>query len=317
MTTDYILFVHGVNVNETSVDNPVYANKLIEAIEKKTNQLLQVKSIPLYWGNVPDEPLKELEQKLRASAIWEKLWFKDFRISQILPFIGDAALYLSRHFSFLAVEQLREQTAIRLNDINLDSETNKSRLHLVTHSWGTVILFDVLFAGRWDDPNIPGFHSVQEIRQKIFGLLPEVNQGIRLASIHTMGSPIALFSLITFIGRNNPGSSHDISPKLKELFRKFNEQKIKIYWQNYIHPGDPIAWPLEGVLPTLVGRDFTKNVEVKDVLTQGTGGLDFLGNLLQGTFLSLINGGSAHNSYWENEEVANNISQIIINSSIT
>jgi len=30
------------------------------------------------------------------------------------------------------------------------------RLHLVTHSWGTVILFDLLFASRWDDEKVPG-----------------------------------------------------------------------------------------------------------------------------------------------------------------
>ncbi len=316
MTTDYILFVHGVNVREPSPDNPIYANKLIQAIEQKTNQLLQVKSIPLYWGNVTDEPLKELEQSLRASAVWEKLWFRDFRIEEILPFVGDAALYLSRHFSYLAVEQLKAQTENSLNDFNSGSELSKSRLHLVTHSWGTVILFDILFARRWDEPTIPGHNSVQEIRQKIFGLLPDLDKGIRLASIHTMGSPIALFSLITFIGRDNPGSSHDISPKLKELFRNLNERNLKIYWSNYIHPGDPIAWTLEGVLPGLVGREFTQNVEVKDILTYGTGGLEFFGNLLQGTFLSLINGGSAHNSYWENQEIADRISQIIINSSI-
>ena len=44
------------------------------------------------------------------------------------------------------------------------------RLHLVTHSWGTVILFDVMFAPRWDDTDLDHDtrRRIQNIREGLF-----------------------------------------------------------------------------------------------------------------------------------------------------
>ncbi len=183
-------------------------------------------------------------------------------------------------------------------------------MHLITHSWGTVILFDILFANRWDDPTLPGFSHVQKIRQAIFGLSPHEQSGIRLASISTMGSPLALFSLITIIGSSQGGSTHDITPNLEELFSRLiiNEQKMP--WLNFTHPGEPIAYPLEKVLPNLVDPQH-KFIDIEDVLTSGSGWLEFISRPLAGSFLSLMNGGNAHLSYWESKLVAERIAEII------
>lgn len=305
MATDYILFIHGVNVRDNNPEQPTYADELFELITRAARQLT-LKKIPLYWGNVPKTALDELSSALKGSSVWDRLWFKDFRLQQILQFAGDAALYISRHVGSQAVEQLARQAEQGLAGFN----PQRDRLHLVTHSWGTVILFDILFARRWDDESVPGFQSVQKIRQKIFGIPPEPESGIRLSSVHTLGAPIALFSLISIIGGDDRGSTHDISPRLKELIANLSQQGIILPWLNFIHPGDPIAWPLEQVLPKLVDEQ-QQFIRVKDILSYGSGGLEFVGNLLQQTFLSLVNGGSAHGSYWTNDKVAQEISSVL------
>jgi len=69
-----------------------------------------------------------------------------------MQFIGDATLYINRHVDAKVVEELARQI-----EANLPSQPQPDdRLHVVAHSWGTVILFDILFAGRWDLPTVPG-----------------------------------------------------------------------------------------------------------------------------------------------------------------
>jgi hypothetical protein len=314
MATDYLLFVHGVNVREQLENEKQktyrYADSLFNLIQREV-PALKLRKVPLYWGNVSDAVLREFQPSITTAAAWQQFWYKDFRNRQLLPFTGDAALYISRHVGSLAVEQLKEQ-AFEL----LSGYQPEDRLHLVTHSWGTIILFDILFASRWDDPKIPGHQSVQDIRQNLFGVPPNVPQGIRLASIHTMGSPLAIFSLITLIGRFNEGSSHDISPKLEQLLKNLTQGSgNKIPWRNFVHPGDPIALPLEKVVPILVDQS-AKYINIQDILTSGSGWLEVLAKPLRSTFLALINGGNAHDSYWRSLTVAQAIAQTILTTAI-
>ncbi|HIK33761.1 MAG TPA: hypothetical protein IGS17_19635 [Oscillatoriales cyanobacterium M59_W2019_021] len=313
MTTDYLLFVHGVNVRERLENEQQktyrYADSLFDLIQREVPSL-QLRKVPLYWANVSEAVLRDFQPSITNASAWQQFWYKDFRTQQLLPFTGDAALYISRHVGSLAVEQLKEQAFSMLTGYQPDD-----RLHLVTHSWGTVILFDMLFASRWDDPDIPGHQSVQDIRRNLFGVPPGEPEGIRLASINTMGSPLAMFSLITLIGRFNEGSSHDISPKLENLLANLTRDGNKIPWQNFVHPGDPIALPLEKVVPILVDRS-ERYIDIQDILVLGSGWLEMLAKPLKSSFLSLVNGGNAHNSYWNSLEVARAISKIILTTSL-
>ncbi|WP_341529901.1 hypothetical protein WKK05_11605 [Nostoc sp. UHCC 0302] len=119
--------------------------------------------------------------------------FREFREKQLLQLAGDAALYISRFLGANVVKLLKSDAYSGLNNFQPND-----RLHLVTHSWGTIILFDILFAARWDAPDIPGHQDVTQIRDIIFGIsgIEDQLHGIELASIHTMGSPIGIFSLI-------------------------------------------------------------------------------------------------------------------------
>lgn len=316
MTKEYILFLHGVNVREPEENERrhkyTYADNLFrltaEAVRQKDSTRKCIK-VPLYWGNVNQRALDELLSSLKDSSKWNQLWFQDFRQKQLLQFVGDAGLYISRLIGSMAADQLKEQVFE-----NLKKYEPEDRLHLVTHSWGTVILFDILFASRWDDPKIPGYQSVKGIRDQLYGIGADLKRGIRLASIQTMGSPIALFSLITISGRNaNDESMYDISSGLQDLLKNLVQGNKKLPWLNFIHPGDPIAWSLEKVIYKLiVGAD--RYVQVEDILTRGSGFWEFISQTppIRQTFLALANGGSAHGSYWQNKDVAKRIAANIL-----
>ena len=316
MAKDYVLFLHGVNVRETKENekkqNYTYADKLfnsiVELVRQKDRHRECIK-VPLYWGDVNQNALNELLVNLKGSSKWNQLWFQDFRKNQMLQFVGDGGLYISRLIGSMAADQLKKQTFK-----GLEKYEQGDRLHLVTHSWGTIVLFDILFASRWDIPEIPGYDSVKAIRDQVYGIGDNPKRGIRLASIQTMGSPIALFSLITINGRNaNDESTHDLSPGLNNLLKNVVQGDQELCWLNFIHPGDPIAWPLENVITKLI-PDSGSYVRVEDILTDGSGFLNFVAQnpAIRQTFLALVNGGSAHGSYWENQHVAQRIAANIL-----
>ncbi|MBD2099313.1 hypothetical protein [Leptolyngbya sp. FACHB-261] len=333
MATDYIVFVHGVNTREQR-EQSSYADDLFERIQdclvqdscQRGGLSVKVKSVPLYWGDVNKQAEDELLAKLRdpQGCCWDKLWFKEFRAKQLLQFAGDAALFISRKVGSKIVDELKQQALA-----HLEGYQPEDRLHLVTHSWGTVILFDILFAARWDQKGMPGYQSAQAIRQGMFGMGPNPEQGIRLASIHTMGSPIALFSLIDVVqgkdiergqreltqGESVQMSSHDITPQLQELLKNMHQMLglKKLPWHNFIHPGDPVAYPLACLMSDLVDGK-KRYLDIRDRVLRNSTLLDYLNQPVSQCFLSLLHGGSAHSSYWKNQEVAETIAQTIRDS---
>jgi hypothetical protein len=304
MATDYILFVHGVNTREER-ERPEYADPLFTLIQESVSDRdRDLNKVVFYWGNLKDlvDAETKLLERLKASPLWEQMWFRTFREQQILQFAGDAALYISRHVGSQLVKKLKADIGTPHSD---------DRLHLVTHSWGTVIIFDILFAGRWDDPNVPGHDEVMAIRDAIFGISgydPNPHQGIQLASIHTMGSPVAIFSLTDV-----SASGHDITPKLQELLENLHAARRgeKLPWRNYIHPGDPIAYPLKELITSMVDSE-RKYLDIQDLITHEAGIFDFLNEPISQTTLALLHGGKAHGSYWNSEKVAQAIAKVLM-----
>jgi hypothetical protein len=129
-----------------------------------------------------------------------------------------------------------------------------------------------------------------------------------------MGSPIPLFSLITISGKDvNNRSTHDISPGLACLLKKLVQGEKKLSWLNFIHPGDPIAWPLETLIgQVIVGAE--KYLQVEDILTRGSSPWEYIAQMpiIRQTPLALVNGGSAHGSYWQNKDIAKRIAAQIV-----
>ena len=310
MATDYILFIHGVNTRDER-ENPRYADDLIEGIKSESHDFLP---IPVYWGDVNEEAETTLLKRLQASPLWDEMWFRTFREQQLLQFAGDAALYISRHVGYKVVQRLKTDALKVLQHAQPDD-----CLHLVTHSWGTVILFDILFATRWDDPKVSGHGEVMEIRDCIFGLSGKddsTHQGIQLASIHTMGSPIAIFSLTSVNSDSDQpdsdSSSHDITSRLQQLLENLYQARNgePLPWRNFIHPGDPIAYPLEKLMKDLVDKD-EKYIDFQDLITQEPKLFGFLTEPISQTTLALLQGGEAHGSYWQSQKVIQEISSIL------
>jgi hypothetical protein len=317
MATDYVLFNHGVNTRDVR-PQPTYADPLFDLIERYYDhpQGRTLKKIALYWGDVNEKEEQDLLKSYQSSSIWEKLWFLQFREKQLLQFTGDAALYISRAVGYKVADALKEQAIAGLQGY----DPNEDRLHIVTHSMGTVILFDILFSARWDPDYIPGHSSVEVIRAGLFGVAPNPTQGIRLGSISTMGSPIGFFSLLDV----TPGpqemqdaeghilSTHDITPRLQQLLENLYQAlgKKKLPWYNFVHPGDPIAYPLEKLLPQLVDAE-SRYIDIQDILTHTTSLSDLLTEPVSQTLFALLHGGEAHNSYWQLDQVAQQIAQAI------
>lgn len=225
---------------------------------------------------------------------------QQFRSEAVLEFVGDAALYLSRHVGAQVVRRFHEAMQIIARP-----SAPGDRLHLVTHSMGTVILFDLLFAARWEDPRLDTDASTQDIRPLIaqirnilFGLGSDQNIGMPIASIHTLGSPLALFSLLSVTGE----STHDLTSNLRVLLQKLYRQRgmRSLPWCNLIHPGDPIAYPLQGVMAQMLSSA-QLYVHTRDVITERSNPLINIG------LFPLLKAEKAHNSYWQNRVTADTI----------
>ena len=204
----------------------------------------------------------------------------------------------------------------------------------MTHSLGTIILFDILFSARWDQEGISGHDSVMKIRDAIYGVTGNSlnpKQGIHLGSITTMGAPIGLFSLTdvdppAVDAQSDPSkatSTHDITPSLVQLLTKLHQELggSKLPWRNFVHPGDPIGSTLEGILPGMVDENKTY-IDLKDILVPADlkesfkGGILDLGlelgaRALNQTAFAILDGANAHNGYWESSQVAEAITQLI------
>ncbi len=316
MPTDYILFNHGVSTRDTHPE-PTYADELFELIQSHYHptSARTLKKIVLYWGDVNNAAEQQLLAAYRSSAIWEKMWFKSIRETHIMQFVGDGALYLSRYVGAKVASVLEEQTRAGLEGFNPEED----RVHLVTHSMGTIILFDMLFSARWDPVHVPGYSSVNAMRHLFFGIGPNPEAGIPLGSISTLGSPIGFFSLLdvdrnienTTDSHGNILSTHDVSPRLARMLISLRKGLgRKLPWYNFVHPGDPVAYPLEKLLPQLVDRN-NQCIDIQDILIASNHFADMLAEPMQQSLIALLHGMKAHGEYMESPAVARKIVEAI------
>jgi len=331
MATDYILFIHGVNTRE-NVEPPTYADELFTLIRDTIVQHSNGKSVhnlikvPLYWGSVGVPAENALRKEYHSSPQWKKFWFRNMRSGVLLEFAGDIALYMSRYFGARVADKMKDDALKLLGNPTTLNPDSGDRLHIVAHSLGTVILFDILFSARWDQEGIPGYDSVKAIREAIYGVEPDWAKGIRLASISTMGSPLGLFSLMdvnksTVEKKNDKNeivNTHDITPRLQQLLErlstKMEGEGRRLPWLNFAHPGDPLAAPLVPLMPNMIDGE-RKYVHIEDIILQNTTIADRIGQLLSKSPLALFHAGSAHLSYLTNRQVAEKIAKTILAAS--
>ncbi|MBE9137841.1 hypothetical protein IQ254_11660 [Nodosilinea sp. LEGE 07088] len=304
MATDYVLFVHGVKHRQLD-DFARTTQALLQTVQRQIGRSDRtIKPIVVFWGDLNVAPQADLKQGLEASPQWRNLWLTDFRTQEVLEFAGDAALYLSRHVGAQVVQRFQQQ----LLPVLQGSQPG-DRLHIVTHSLGTVIFFDLLFATRWDDPRLDDDNRTRQtraivklLREAFFGLGQQPGEGIPISSVHTLGSPIALFSLLSVTG----DSTHDLTKDMRSLLQNLYHQRglKSLPWYNYLHPGDPIAYPLQGLMPRLMGNA-QLYVHLRDVITEHRGLPITVGRL------PLLWGGDAHGSYWKSTTVVKTLTEAL------
>ncbi|BAU65276.1 hypothetical protein STA3757_26570 [Stanieria sp. NIES-3757] len=226
-----IFFIHGVATRDVK-----YANSLKMALKQELSRQGKVSPhfYSSFWGNALsdvdkmwswiDIDLKTVKQNHPEIDLKDCLKYREFRESFLSEFVGDMFTYLNERRG----SEIRKLIAQQLIQF-LQENSQEIELHIITHSLGSVILWDILFAERFK-PNDPAF----EIRSLIRNLSDQSKQEqIYLKSITTMGSPILFFNTMLGVDSN----------KVREFANR--NQNYLLKWLNIIHSSDIIAYPLK------------------------------------------------------------------------
>lgn len=283
-----IFFIHGVATRDVK-----YAEPLKIAIKNELKQ--QGKELPYFyasfWGNASkdvekmwnniDKDLNSLQQKYSKIEIKDCLRYRDFREGLFSEFVGDMFTYLNEKRGF----EIRQLVAQQLMQF-LQDHPHETELHIISHSLGSVILFDILFAERFqqNDPAFAIRSIIQNLNEKL------ATKQVELKSITTMGSPILVFN--TMLGIN--------PEKIREFAQRNQDYCFK--WLNIIDRSDIIAYPLKSSFCLLP----SDKLEIKDIYVDTNNHLAAktfrsVGQELAAMALDTI---TAHVNYWNYFKIA-------------
>lgn len=291
-----VFFIHGVATRDVK-----YSNSLIDGIKKEFSQADQ--KLPYFytsfWGHILndfnkiwnhiDKDLNDLEKRSPSINAKDAFRYRQFREGLISEFVGDMFTYMNekqgREVRQLIADQLRKF---------IEKHSEEEEIHIISHSLGTVILWDVLFSDKFkeDDPA----HVIRS-------LISEPKSGPQskkasLSSITTMGSPILFFNAMLGI------DAQDVERKIQGYTSR------EISWLNIIHASDVIAYPLGASLSIdddsqLIFRDQFVGKDANLIETAARK----IGQQEVALIASTVD---AHNSYWKLFEVAQSVSNQII-----
>ncbi|WP_052050186.1 hypothetical protein [Leptolyngbya sp. KIOST-1] len=291
-----VFFIHGVATRDVK-----YSNSLIDGIKKEFSQAEQ--TLPYFytsfWGHVLNDfnkiwnsidiDLNSLEKRAPGVNAKNSFRYRQFREGLISEFAGDMFTYMNENQG----REVRRLIADQLHKF-MEKHPEEEELHIIAHSLGTVILWDILFSEKFeeDDP-------ARLIRSLISKGENKSKPGkASLSSITTMGSPILFFN--TMLGIN----AQDIERKIQAYTPR------KINWLNVVHASDIIAYPLGASLnlgddSQLVFRDqfIDKDANLLETAARKIGQQEVA--LITSTV-------DAHSSYWKLPEVAQSISNQVI-----
>ncbi|BAY99193.1 hypothetical protein NIES37_31720 [Tolypothrix tenuis PCC 7101] len=221
-----VFFIHGVAESKVK-----FAQDLKHLIKDELSQ--RGKDFPYFHSgfyadvlnkkdkiwNCIDRDLKDLKSQNPNVNLQDIFRGQEIRREFISDFVGDAFTYLNPERG----AKIREAIAGHLEDF-VNNHPEDKDLHIVAHSMGTVILWDILFSDKFQ----PG-----DAAFKFRSLILET---VKIKSIITMGSPIVLFNMML-----------DINPEHVNKFALlFHQQPIR--WTNIIHSSDLIAYPISSSL---------------------------------------------------------------------
>ncbi|MFM6205138.1 MAG: hypothetical protein ACKPEN_20470 [Planktothrix sp.] len=248
------------------------------------------------WNSI-DEDLAHVKKKYSKIDSEEIFRYRTFREGLFSQFLGDFFTYMNRDKG----REIRKTIAQQLYNF-IKQNPNDFELHIVAHSLGTVILWDVLFSERFSakDPALSIRAMIREFENQT-DVKPK--HQVNLSSITLMGSPILFVNMML-----------DVRPEKVNQFADSYSSEQPLRWLNLIHPSDLIAYPLKASLP-LAENTYLKfedeylledaNLAEKTVRSLGLTPL---------TPLAMALGSSdAHSSYWNCCKTAGLITNNILN----
>ncbi|WP_072622039.1 hypothetical protein [Spirulina major] len=257
-----IFFIHGV-----AVRNSNYAEPLPTLIKNALNE--RNKELPYiykgFWGNYSSEMDefwtlidRDFTKKTQQNLGFDPVKYQKARRGLQSRFVGDIFSYLNTDIG----QQIRRAIYSQLNQI-LNTHVNIREIYFVTHSFGTVILWDILFSKRF---------SSSDPASDIQALL---RNRISLQGIVTMGSPIAMINMALGTTPSN----------IQDSLRYYSTRTGKpLCWLNFIDISDRIAYP---VCPLFQQVDHTL-ITVEDIFDGKENYLEKVANKVDNTVQFLI-----------------------------
>ena len=240
------------------------------------------------WNYI-DEDLNSLEQRNPGVNAKEAFRYRQFREGLISEFAGDMFTYMNEKQG----REVRQLIADQLLKF-IEKHPEEEEIHIISHSLGTVILWDILFSSKLE--NGDPAHVIRSIISKQGS--GDKPGSVSLSSITTMGSPILFFNAMLGI------DAKDIEQKIRD----YTPGKIK--WLNVVHASDLIVYPLS----TSLNLSDKSNLIFRDqFVSKDANLLETAARKINQQEVALIASiVDAHNSYWKLPEVAASISNQII-----
>ena len=291
-----VFFIHGVATKDAAYSKSL--QNLIKEEFIKRDQLLP-NFFAGFWGNVLKktgqmwnwihQDLQEIKKARPDVDIKDIFRYQELREDFISEFFGDFFTYFNTDCGVDIRDTIAEQLWKFLKHHPEDEE-----LHIVTHSLGTVILWDVLFSDRFacDDPA----HTIRSLIAP--SSANESGRRASLKSITTMGSPILFCNMML-----------DVEPeKVKAFAAKHDPEPLR--WLNIIHASDIVAYPLQTsmnakLIPNLFFRD-------KFIWADANGAEKTARMFGQAHAAMALGVSDAHCSYWRSRGTARLIASNIL-----
>jgi hypothetical protein len=195
---------------------------------------------PVYWANVLQKKEDDLWERMIASGPL------DFQMTRhlMVDFVADAIAYQPTAHDRKAYDDIHTEFARTLRSL-ADHAGEKAPLCIIAHSLGSVIASNFIY-----DLQKPKLISAEVLA--VMGDTP-LEWGSTFASLYTLGSPLALWSL-RFKEFGQPIAVP--SPLLQKFYPTLRGE-----WINYYDRDDVIAFPLK-MLNSEYNRAVTLDVEV-------------------------------------------------------
>jgi hypothetical protein len=229
-----VWFMHGASVRASGYADPLRSRIISDFLDRG---LSSPEFYSAFWGDAlgrTDELWGWIQQDLEAFK-WDHpqidlddvFHYRQRREQLITGFFNDIFSYLNSQQG----REVRRLIAVQLLSF-LTENPFEEDMHIVAHSLGSVILWDILFSESFDDSD-PAFY----VRHAIKGLSGRSEgRKVKLRSVTTLGSPIMIFSQLLRINGD----------RLKAFASRYLGEPLR--WVNVIHASDVFAYPIRASL---------------------------------------------------------------------